>query len=313
MDITSIKFNYIDDWKNEAKINVIKDLIISGSINNRKTLLSIIGNQSKKTYKNGDIIDDKSLTLKKFFDVSYREKSSEFYVKLDEFKLKLINNGFNKELINNSIYEIIKLIQANTVCSKYNEKQLLEYKTKIIDILETRNKEDELFKLFNQLYFENLVNEPNHDALKYLLDNGWSETKKKYIWLTELITFINNGSLECKEYLISIFNLKPIENSDISSKKLLIKLVAQRTYLNKFRIYEIIDFVFSIGNYYKHGTYYKWYSKELEYIELFEKYKNEHQTIQSLEYHLKLNLEYFDELTILINEYQTIIDKYFNL
>jgi len=51
------KLKNIEDWKNDEKINVIKNLIISRSIN-KKTLLSLIGNQSKKTAQNGEIIDD---------------------------------------------------------------------------------------------------------------------------------------------------------------------------------------------------------------------------------------------------------------
>ena len=35
-----------------------------------------------------------------------------------------------------------------------------------------------------------------------------------------------------------------------------------------------MNFIFSISIYFKHGTYYKWYNKEYEYIKLFEKYKN---------------------------------------
>jgi hypothetical protein len=302
--MNDIKLNYIDDWKNESKINFIKDLITSGSID-RKTLLNIIGNQSKKTYRNGEIIDDKSFALQKFFDTIYRDKSSIFYTKLDEFILKIVNN----ELFEKSIYDIIKLIRANTICIKYNETQFLEYKMKITDILETRNKEEQLFDLFNRNIFKNLVIEPNHEALKYLLDNGWKETKEKYEWLTALITFINNGSISCKEYLISLFNFKPIKDSDIKAKKLLIKLVAQRKNLNKNRINEIIDFIFSIGNYYKHGTYYKWYYKELEYIQLFEKYKG--QTIQSLIEQLNLDSEYCFELTNLLNQYQILINEHF--
>lgn len=302
--MNDIKLNYIDDWKNESKINIIKDLITSGSID-RKTLLNIIGNQSKKTYRNGEIIDDKSFALQKFFDTIYRDKSSIFYTKLDEFILKIVNN----ELFEKSVYDIIKLIRANTICIKYNETQFLEYKMKITDILETRNKEEQLFDLFNRNIFKNLVIEPNHEALKYLLDNGWKETKEKYEWLTALITFINNGSISCKEYLISLFNFKPIKDSDIKAKKLLIKLVVQRKNLNKNRINEIIDFIFSIGNYYKHGTYYKWYYKELEYIQLFEKYKG--QTIQSLIEQLNLDSEYCFELTNLLNQYQILINEHF--
>ena len=304
------KLKNIEDWKNDEKINVIKNLIISRSIN-KKTLLSLIGNQSKKTYQSGEIIDDQSLTLKKFFDSSYREKCAEFYVKLDEFK-ELLKNSLDKELIDNTIYEIIKLIQANAVCSKYDEKQLLEYKRKITDILETRDKEEQLFKLFNQLEYANLANEHKHEAFKYLLDNGWNDTKQSYQWLTELITFINNGSPSSKEYLITLFKLRPIENSDISAKKLLIKLVSKKCKLNVDRMDEIIDFIFSMGNYYKHGTYYKWYHKEIEYIQFFEKYKNENIKITTLTERLNLNPEHIELLKNLIDDYQTMINEHFN-
>ncbi len=304
------KLKNIEDWKNEDKISVIRNLITSRSIN-KKTLLSLIGNQSKKTYQNGEIIDDASLTLKKFFDSSYKEKSSQFYIKLDEFK-QLFNNRPDKELIENTIYEILKLIQANTVCSKYDEKQLVEYKRKICDILETRDKEEQLFKLFNQLEYENLASEHNHEAIRFLLENGWDETKEKYLWLTELITFINNGSITSKEYLITRFQLRPIENSDYSAKKLLIKLVAKKCRLNINRIDEIIDFVFSIGNYYKHGTYYKWYQKEFDYIQLFEKNKNDNIQISTLIERLNLSAEHIEPLKNLINDYQTMINEHFN-
>ncbi len=303
------KLKSIEDWKNDEKINVIRNLIISRSIN-KKTLLSLIGNQSKKTYQNGEIIDDASLPLKKFFDSSYKEKCSQFYIKLDEFK-ELFKNRPDKELIENTIYEILKLIQANTVCSKYDEKQLLEYKTKISDILETRDKEEQLFKLFNQLEYENLASEHNHEALRFLLENGWDETKEKYLWLTELITFINNGSITSKEYLITLFKLKPIENTDYSAKKLLIKLVAKKSRLNINRIDEIIDFVFSIGNYYKHGTYYKWYQKEFDFIQLFEN-KNDNIQISTLIERLNLSAEHIEQLKNLINDYQKMINEHFN-
>lgn len=304
------KLKNIEDWKNEDKISVIRNLIASRSIN-KKTLLSLIGNQSKKTYQNGEIIDDASLTLKKFFDSSYKEKCSQFYIKLDEFK-QLFNNRLDKESIENTIYEVLKLIQANTVCSKYDEKQLLEYKTKICDILETRDKEEQLFKLFNQLEYENLASEHNHEALRFLLENGWDETKEKYLWLTELITFINNGSITSKEYLITLFKLKPIENTDYSAKKLLIKLVAKKCRLNINRIDEIIDFVFSIGNYYKHGTYYKWYQKEFDYIQLFEKNRNDNIHISTLIERMNLSSEHIEPLKNLINDYQTMINEHFN-
>ena len=311
MNLNSIKLNYIDDWKDESKINLIKDLINTGSIG-KKTLLYIVGNQSKKTYKNGEIIDDKSFALKKFFDTSYRETSSTFYLKMDDFKLKLVTNGMDKEILENSIQEIIKIIRANAICSKYNELQLFEYKQKITDILDTRNTEKQLFDLFNRHVFENLVNEPNHEALKYLLHNGWRETKEKYEWLTALITFINNGSTDCKEYLVSLFKLRPIDGSDYRAKKLLIRLVSQRKKLNLSRFDEITDFMFSIGNYYKHGTYYKWYYKEFDYIQLFEKCKSENQTVKTLIHNLNINLESVIELTNLLDEYERLIHNHFH-
>jgi len=145
-----------------------------------------------------------------------------------------------------------------------------------------------------------------------LLDNGWNDTKQNHRWLTELITFINNGSKECKEYLISLFHLRPIENSDNGSKKLLIKLVSQRRRLNTTRLNEITDFIFSIGNYYKHGTYYKWYQKEFDYIQLFEKNRNDNIQVSTLIERLNLSAEYIEPLNNLINDYQNMINEHFN-
>jgi hypothetical protein len=82
----------------------------------------------------------------------------------------------------------IKCDGANAICSKYNENQLFEYKQKITDILDTRNTEKQLFDLFNRHVFENLVNEPNHEALKYLLHNGWRETKEKFRMIEEQLS-----------------------------------------------------------------------------------------------------------------------------
>ena len=54
-------------------------------------------------------------------------------------------------------------------------------------------------------------------------------------------------------------------------------------------INQIINFIFSIGIYFKHGTYYKWYNKEYGYIKLFEKYKNKSFNENILELTLKIN------------------------
>jgi hypothetical protein len=302
------KLNYIDDWKNEEKIERIKELIKLGKID-KKGLMEMIGNKSKKTYRNGEIIDDKTMALKKFFDISYREESENFRKKVDEYKKETMEEGKEREYVDNYIYEIIKLIQAIKICSKYDEEEYKRYKRKIEDIINTRNKEEEIFKLFNEVRYDRLVNEENHEAIKYLLKNGWKETKERYLWLTELITFVNNGSEECKNYLISKYNLKPIIGSDINAKKLMIKLVAKNEKLNK--ITEIIDYVFSIGNYYKHGTYYKWYSKEMEYIEIYEKYDKGMKSVMTIIENLEISIENKKKLIVLMEEYEKIINKHF--
>ena len=76
------KLNCIEDWKNTDKINAIKQLIEAGQIN-QHNIGSFLGHKSKKTYSNGDIIDDASLACKKFMNPEIKEYNNKFYNFID--------------------------------------------------------------------------------------------------------------------------------------------------------------------------------------------------------------------------------------
>ena len=456
-----IKFNYIEDWKDQKKINLIKLLIIFEYFD-FETLKQTIGNQSKKTYQNGEIINDSSLALKIFFNNKLHSTNNEFNnfylkldiiredilkldnseiiksdnseiiksddsdikldnseiiksdnsdikldnseiksdnsdiklddsdikldnseiiksddsdikldnseiiksdnsdnsdiklnnseiksddsdIKLDDSDIKLDNSDIklddseiikldNSERIKNITKQMIELIHCDIVCrEKYNKNELEQYSLKISDIIDTRLKEEIFFQLNNKIKFKNLVNENGHKSLKCILFVSWDETKKNYYWLTQLITFINNNNVECKEYLINecgvppfdlidnVTNDKTIKTANNKIKANIIKIVAKNIGLNMKNINQIINFIFSIGAYFKHGTYYKWYNKEYKYIKLFENYKNKLFSenllelavqLQNIELAVQLQnieLEPINNLLLLMNDYNSCI------
>lgn len=269
----SIRLNYIDDWKDDTKYNSIM-LLISFNYLNDKTLHSIIGNQTKKTYKNGDIINDNSLALKKFFDKNYKNFRTSFYKSLNVIMKDFERVGFELSEIENTFYSMIGIIQADIACrNKYDNGEYYDYKTRISDIIETRRKEDTLFELFHKITFNKLVNDPQNEPLKYILLNGWDASEKKYLWLTKLITFVNNNSEDAKDYLINNTGIKDFTGDTNIIKCGVIEDVCKKVKLNISKVKQIIKFIFSIGQFYKHRTYNKWYKKELEAIETFDIHK----------------------------------------
>ncbi len=269
----SIKLNYIDDWKDDTKFNSII-LLISFNYLNDKTLHSIIGNQTKKTYKNGDIINDNSLALKKFFDKNYQNFRTIFYKSLNIIMKDFEKLGFELSEIENTFYSMIGIIQADVACrNKYDNGEYYDYKTRINDIIETRKKEDTLFELFHKVTFNKLVNDPKNESLKYILLNGWDATEKKYLWLTKLITFVNNNSEDAKDYLINNTGINDFTGDSNIIKCGVIEEVCKKVKLNISKVKQIIKFIFSIGQFYKHRTYNKWYKKEMEAIETFDAHK----------------------------------------
>ncbi len=102
--------------------------------------------------------------------------------------------------------------------------------------------------------------------------HSWQETENEYKWLTKLITFVNNGSLDAKQYVVE----QGVPDSNNSND--LISNCCKHYKLNMKYINVIISFIKSIGNYFKHGTYIKWYKKELDRILLF----NEKISIQEI-------------------------------
>ena len=115
--------------------------------------------------------------------------------------------------------------------------------------------------------YASLINVPCHKALHYILYHSWEETMSEYTWLTMLITYINNGSNDAKQYLITCGVHSQRENDMIAD-------MCRIQGLNMNRISSIISFVRSVGTYFKHGTYVKWYKKELGFIETFATHKD---------------------------------------
>ena len=272
-----LKFTYVEDWKDENKLKFMA-LLISLNYVDQNCMHEIVGNKSKKTYRNGIVINDQSLSLQKFFDKDFRSYAKDFNRALVNIVSKIAtqeDKEYNK--IENSLFDMVFIIQSEVICrDKYNKEELEDYKQKILDIIETREKEDVLYDLFNKITYLRLVNDnPNHEPLKFLLFNSWTETKERYLWLTELITYINNESKESKEYLVNVIGVRDHQNHNKNIVKCnLIEDVAEIKNLNMNMIKYIKNYMFSKGNYHKHRTYNKWYMKELEAIKLFEKYKN---------------------------------------
>ena len=302
-----IKFTCIEDWKDDYKIKFIT-LLISLNFIDQDNIKKVLGNKSKKTYRSGIIINDASLSLKKFFDSEFRNYSSDFNRQLVNVISRIANNEDREyNLIENNIFDIVFIIQADVVCRyKYNKGELEEYKQKINDIIETRAKEEQLYELHNKVIFHKLVNDPLHEPLKFSLFNTWHETKEKYLWLTELITFINNDSKDSKEYLINIVGTSDHQHSNKNIVKYnLIEDVIRIKNLNMNLKKQIKNYIFSKGTFHKHRTYNKWYIKEINAIKLFEKYKylELHVTIQNLINENTTNQNFKNELLLLFNNY----------
>lgn len=311
-----INFSCIEDWKNEKKFNAVMCLIALNYLN-ENVLHNIIGNQSKKTYKDGTIINDNSLALKKFFNSEYKQFRTGFYKNLDIIIKLLVKEGVPIDLVEKTVYQMIAIIQSDITCrTKYANGEYYEYKTKIMDIVETRNKEDMFFSLFNKIKYNKLVNDPQHSALKFLLFNSWNDTREKYTWLTELITFINNNSQDAKDYLINNIQINNFNGSDYKTKCKVIEEVTSLLNLNYKSKKQIVNYIFSIGSYYKHRTYNKWYAKELETIELFDTHKENEleETLKNLikEFNLNDNSTSIIELMSLMSNYYTTLSNKFN-
>lgn len=253
------KLENIEDWKNTDKINAIKKLIESGYIN-QYNIGSFLGHKSKKTYSNGDVIEDASLSLKKFMNPEIKEYNNKFY--------NMIDNTVKPEMLE-EINKIIKLIQCNVVCrDKYNMNTLETYKSRIEDIIYTRNIEESLYMMFYRKSYNKLISDPQHIALKFILYNSWENTMIEHIWLTKLITYVNNGSMDAKQFLL---NLGVKDSNNVND---IITDTCKIMKLNMNHINVIISFIHSIGKYFKHGTYVKWYNKENDMIILFMENKN---------------------------------------
>lgn len=310
----NIQLNFIEDWKDSNKIKITKMLICLDYLNNT-TLPNFIGNKSKKTYSNGEVINDCSLSLRKFFSPEFKSFDTIFYQNLISFTNKLITNNENltPEIMNNWIHETIQIVQSEIICrDKFNNNQLDNYKNKIVDIVNTRKQEENLYNLYYKLRFKKLLSDPNNYALKYLIDTSWSETKLKYPWLTHLITFINNGSVESKKYLVETFNIDNFEGDSYEIKKTLVHTIIPIILPNTQNINEITNFIFKIGTYFKHTTYYKWYNKELNKINFFEKYNSKtfEENLDNQINILNLNLEDSSELKNMIENYYNLLEVY---
>lgn len=282
------KLENIEDWKNTDKINAIKKLIDSGHIN-QHNIGSFLGNKSKKTYSNGDMIDDTSLALKKFMNPEIKEYINSFY--------NIIDNIVKPEMIED-INNIVKIINCMIVCKdKYNMGTLETYKSRIEDIIYTRDVEEELYLMFYRKSYNKLISDPQHIALKFILYNSWENTMTEYTWLTKLITFVNNGSMDAKMYLLNI-GVKDSKNvNDIIADTCKIMK------LNMKYINVIISFIHSIGQYFKHGTYIKWYNKELNNIKIF--MENKDNTIENMIKDYNMNIQ-----EILTDYYNKLKDLY---
>ncbi len=315
-NLIDIKFNFVEDWKNQKKINLTKLLIVLEYLDN-DSLHKNIGGESKKTYANKEVINDASLSLKKCFDSEFKSITDEFYSNLDLVRIEIINLGINEDLVKNLTKQMVTLIQCEIVCRrKYDSGELINYTEKIKDITDTRLKEKRFYQLANKIRFNNLVNEPEHLALKILLHGSWDETKQNYKWLTDLITFINNGSPDAKECLITNCGIPDFDDTDKRYRSTLIRQVAENSGLNMKYSSHIINYIFSLGIYHKHGTYFKWYNKEYEHIQEFEQYKaktfDENLLLLVNQIGLDIDLEPIQKLIKLMEEYKNIFYNNFS-
>ena len=103
------------------------------------------------------------------------------------------------------------------------------------------------------------------------------------------------------------YQIPNFNGSDYRTKCNLIRDVVIRFDVNINSLNLINKFIFSIGTYYKHGTYYKWYNKELERIKLFDKYKlksfDENLMILASGITPHIEIEEIKELIMLIKDY----------
>ncbi len=312
--IENLKLKYIEDWKNLTKINLIKILISFGYISCTNYLLELVGNQSKKTYLNGNIINHETISRQRLLNIDSNNNYVQYFTKLEQIVTKISHKGIPKENINTITREISYLIHANVACTSIN-KSLEEHKNDINNIIYTREQEDKIFDLFYKVHYNELVNDSKNSPLKFLLYNGWEKTKIKYYWLTQLITFINNNNSECREYLILNYQLPYFEETNYKTKCWLIKEIIKKLDLQVIQSNTIINFIFDIGNYYKHSTYNKWYKKELSRINMFEKYKDKtfEENIFELvnQIPLERSTNEISELLELVFNYHTVLKSFF--
>lgn len=312
------KMLYLEDWKDE-KYNLIL-LLVAFNFINEYNLRKIIGNQSKKTYRDGTVINDNSLSLKKFFSPDYRDYRTQFYKNL-ELLIKLISKlGVSVESVEHAVYSMIDIIQSDIICrEKYNNGEYYDYKTRISDIVETRNKEDMIFNYLNKIVYQELINDPLHEPLRFLIFNSWSETKEKYTWITELITFINNNSEDSKDYLINNVGIDKFDGTDYTTKWKVIENVATKLKLNMVFKKQIVKYIFSMGAFYKHRTYNKWYTKEYNALMTFEKHKEFEleETLTNITNQLGVSSETLEEtnpikdlLSLMSSYYLTLMNKF---
>ena len=280
------KLDNIEDWKNTDKINAIKKLIETGHIN-QNNIGSFLGHKSKKTYRNGDVIEDATLALKKCKNQEIKKYTNNFY--------NMIDTTIKPELLD-EINKIIKFIQSDIICrDKYNMKTLDQYKQRIEDIIYTRNVEEELYMMFYRKSYNKLISDPQHEALKFILYNSWENTMQEYTWLAKLITFVNNGSMDAKMYLL---NLGVKDSKNVND---IIVDTCKHMKLNMNNINVIISFIHSIGEYFKHGTYIKWYIKEHEKIIIF--MENKDNTVESMIKDYDINIK-----EMLMEYYKKMLD-----
>lgn len=301
-----LKLYFIEDWKDMKKFNKIKILLLLESLD-KNMFNNLIGGRSKKTYSSGYVIDTNSLAINKFFNREYKLYSTKFYSKLDALILQIANtHNIEIRLIKETTDLADNLIQSEIVCrKKYLTNNLAEYKNNICDIIETRNKETELFTLLYEKLYAKIFSHQENYPVKYIMYNEWTNIKVNFPWIAHLITYINNSSAESKEYLINLGIIYSPNIKDII-RQLIIKFN-----LNMKNLREITDFIHDIAENFKHGTYIKWYKKELIYIEIFEQYENNSLNVNILMLIDKINIsnvELKNELeNLMLERYNTML------
>lgn len=307
----SLKLYCIEDWQDSHKINKIKILILLESLD--KFMFSdLVADKSKKTYASGHIVKTDSLVLEKIFSQEYQLYSKQFYTKLDVLILQIVNtHNIEYKVVKESTELMDNLIQSEISCrNKYETNNLAEYKTKINDILETRNKENDLYSLFYSKLYQKMLSHPANSPLKYAIENEWKNIKENYRWLAEIITYINNSTKDSKEYLMNLgINFSP------NIKDIIGQLIIKYG-LNMKNLKDITDFMHDIAETFRHTTYIKWHFRELRYINIFEQYQNNsiNQNINMLANKLFeniTNIELKNELIdLMFKHYNTILHMF---